>query len=131
MEKMPAFRKLSAACEKAHQSGWIKLLDGRMAKSASSHSAINTLIQGDGSVLFKYWVQDFRRDAIERFGPQEDWGLLAMVHDEMLIEARTMDLAEELGRCAVSVLQQTKERLKIVCPLGASYDIGLTWGDIH
>lgn len=128
-EKMPALSKLQDACERANQRGWIKLLDGRYAKCVSAHSSLNTLIQGDGSCILKYWMTEYW-DLLKKCD-EEKWDWLATVHDEILLQALTKTLANQLGELAQKALEQAAQNLNVRCKLDCEFTIGQNWSEVH
>jgi len=129
IEKIPSLGKLLSACKKAHDRGWIKLLDGRIVESVSQHSSINTLLQGDGAVVMK-WAQVRLHERLVESG-LSGWNWCLTVHDEWQIEVATEEMGEHVGLEAVDALRWAGETLGVRCPLDGEYKIGKTWGDTH
>src|SRR5690606_27742375 len=72
-------QNLIEAVQKAAETGYLRPLDGRKIPVRSSHSALNSLLQGSAAVVFKRWiVMAFDRLRSEGIRAQ----LLAVVHDE-------------------------------------------------
>lgn len=121
---------LLKAVKKAHKStGKFKSLDGRMIVSISEHSALNTLLQSAGAVVMKWALVIFDRRHRHRYGT--DYRYCANVHDEVQMECRTREIAEEMGKAFAQAITDAGKFLKIRCPLSGSYDIGLNWKETH
>ena len=129
-QKMPALPKLLEACARANQRGWVRLIDGRYAKSVSEHSAINTLIQGDGSVILKHWMVELWNLLQQHVHPDQ-FGWVATVHDEILLEAPTELIATDLGNLAEEAIQTTAKKLEVRCKLSSEFNVGRTWKEVH
>lgn len=119
--------------ERARKAPYLNLIDGRRAYVRSPHSALNTLLQGTGSVACKFWIVEFRRRMLEEYGPQGwegDWAALAWVHDEIQVAVRE-EHAEDVGRIAVASAESVTDTLGFRIPLTGEYQIGDNWRETH
>jgi DNA polymerase-1 len=136
--------ELIAKCKRTH--GKMKALpghDGRWIPSASDHSALNTLLQGNGSIVMKKALVIFE-DELEKLQLLDKVLYCANVHDEFQLSVHpdlvtyhgdddkgrpiyTSPIAE-LGRESIT---KAGEALGVRCPLVGSADIGRSWADTH
>jgi len=56
LSNLPALKRLRNQVENASRRGKIKAIDGRYLKVRSTHSALNTLLQGAGAIICKQWL---------------------------------------------------------------------------
>ena len=114
--------------------GWFRLLDGRMVACRSPHSALNTLLQGSGSVFVKYWIVALYEELLEKFGrPGWDgrWSPLAWVHDELQIASRDAEVTEFLMTRGVELIAIIGKRFNLHCPITGEAKTGSSWADCH
>jgi DNA polymerase-1 len=103
--------------------------DGRKIPSASDHSALNTLLQGNGSIVMKQAQVIFWQDLRSR-----NWAHLvhfcATVHDEFQVSCppEFVEDVMEMGRQAIV---KAGVHLGVRCPLVGSADVGDNWADTH
>jgi DNA polymerase-1 len=134
--------ELITKCKKAHRKhGALPGHDNRWIPSASDHSALNTLLQGNGSVVMKQAKVIFG-DELEKLQVLDKVFFCANVHDEFqvsvhpdLINVNTKDgktyyssAIAELGRESIA---KAGEALGLRCPLVGSADIGKSWAETH
>lgn len=124
--------ELRAACKKAHKRGYVRLLDGRVVKCDSVHGTLNDLLQGSAAVVIKWAVVRWWEGA-ERAGLRMwvDWAPMLQVHDEVDAEARTPEIAQQLGELFVASVKWAGERLGVRCPLDGSVAVGRNWKEVH
>lgn len=106
----------------------LTLLDGRRVPIRSQHAALNTLLQGSGAVLSKYWMIVANRNLRWRFGKRVRQ--MAYVHDELQFSCPP-DIAEEAGKIIVASATEAGERLGVKIRIDAEFKIGSSWGDTH
>lgn len=131
LSRTPALAKLREAVQKAAERGYIIGLDGRHVPIRSSHSALNTLLQGAGALLCKRWMVEFHtlcRDA--GYLLERDYYQLAWVHDELqlMIPKGTADV---FGQFSVLAAQRAGEYFNFRCPLTAEFKSGRNWAETH
>lgn len=107
--------------------GYLKGLDGRLIWVRSPHSALNSLLQGAGAVVFKMWLI-LASAAVKAAGLNAI--LVASVHDETQWECDE-DQAEELGNLLVKCAKQAGIDAGLNCPVDAEFKIGNNWRETH
>jgi DNA polymerase I-like protein with 3'-5' exonuclease and polymerase domains len=107
----------------------VTLVDGREAPVRSKHAALNTLLQGSGAVVSKYWMIMADRNLTTRFGKNKV-KQLAYVHDELQFSCPP-DIADEAGRIITESAIEAGTRLGIKMPVNAEYKIGRNWSETH
>lgn len=136
-ESIPSLGKTIDRCKQwCRQRGYLILLDGRRAPIRSQHLALNTQLQGDGSVLCKVALvladrrirREVGRPLGEWVGGQWEWMINA--HDEMQAEAHP-DVAEQVGKIMAWAYSEAGRRLKCLIPTPGEYKIGKNWAETH
>jgi DNA polymerase I-like protein with 3'-5' exonuclease and polymerase domains len=107
--------------------GYLKGLDGRLIWVRSPHSALNSLLQGAGAVVFKMWLV-LATAAVKAAGISAI--LVASVHDETQWECDEDD-AERLGKLLVECAAQAGVLAGLRCPVDAEFKIGANWRETH
>ena len=127
LKSMPAFRTLQNKVTSASSKGFIKGIDGRVLHVRSSHSALNTLIQGAGAVVCKLWlikmIQRIKKTGV-------DAKLIASIHDEYQFEVLDKDI-NKFGQITKDAMKDTEIHLKMKCPLDNEWKVGKTWAQTH
>lgn len=130
---LAGYENLSAAVTKVVESrGWLKGLDGRRLRVRKKHAALNTLLQSAGALLVKMATVIMYDKLVEQglvFG--EDWALMAHIHDEVQVEARTEEIAHIVGRTFVEALKEAGIMFGFRCALDGEYKIGRNWAETH
>ena len=128
VSKLAGLGDLLKATRAAHRRGFIRLLNGLYVMSKSEHSALNTLLQGDGAVVMK--VAQFHLDEqLRKAGLTYAWNLT--VHDEFQIEVLDKDVAQRVGELAVESVREAGHYLGMSVELDAEFSIGRTWRETH
>jgi DNA polymerase-1 len=131
---LPALKMLTDELEKkVNGQGYLRLPDGRLAYIRHSHAALNTLLQGAGAVISKWWVVEFNRRMTARFGPQGwngQWAALGFIHDEIQVAVRP-EIAEEASRIAVEAARHITDVFTWRCPLDGEAKLGGNWKETH
>ena len=128
MANMPAYKRLSeAVIHKGESVGKLKALDGRVLRVRSGHASLNTLIQGSSAVLMKKWFMYVDYHLRRR---RANAKIVAMVHDELVIESgsKDVDLAKD---CVILSIRQVNKAYKLRCQLDCDVQIGNNWSEIH
>lgn len=130
LQSLPALSNLIDAvkCE-ADQFHSVTLPDGRRVPVRSEHAALNTLLQGAGAIVSKYWMIVAHKNLTARFG-ENVVQQMAYVHDELQYSCPA-NLAEEAGQIVVDAAQEAGSRLKINMQIDAEYKIGASWKETH
>ena len=127
LKKLPALEELRDKIFKEAEGGWIEGLDGRFLKVRSTHSALNTLIQGAGAIVCKQWLI-YMMLMTKR--ANLDVRLVASVHDEYQFEV----LNKHINKfCTITkqAMKETTKMLHMKCELDCDYKVGKTWKTTH
>ena len=127
LKSMPSFRTLKDKVTRASIKGKIRGIDYRLLHIRSSHSALNTLIQGAGAVVCKVWLTNMIK-RINRIGI--DAKLVASIHDEYQFEVLDKDI-NKFGQLTKDAIKDTEKELKMKCPLDNEWKAGKTWAQTH
>ena len=131
---LPALTNLTKAVKRRFRTHkFVRLIDGRRAYPRAEHSALNTLVQGNGAIACKHWVIEFSERMTETFGQQGwdgQWAGLGFIHDEIQIAVRE-DIAEEAKVIAVLAIEFVGEKLGFNVPLTGEAKHGANWKDTH
>jgi len=131
-KKIPALAQLVALCKSAaNRPGYIVLLDGRHAPTRSPHSALNTMLQGDGAVVCK-WALVIAAAYLAKHGyrPGQDYALMLNAHDEAQAEAPPEN-AQFVGEVLAWAYAEAGRILKVRVPLAGEFKIGSNWAECH
>jgi hypothetical protein len=134
---IPALGKATDRCKSwCRQRGYLVLLDGRRAPIRSEHLALNTQLQGDGSVLCKLALVLADRAIRRKHGlplmecKNGQWEWMINAHDEMQMECHP-DIAESCGKIMAWAYAEAGRRLKCRVPTPGEYKIGSNWAETH
>ena len=123
----PAFANLTDKVQRASKKGYLKGVDGRKLFVRSEHSALNTLIQGAGSIAMKKGLvmleEALKLNAIS-------YKFVANIHDEWQVEVKESQ-ADFVGGLAVESIIKAGEYFNLRCPLDGEYKIGDNWYETH
>jgi DNA polymerase I-like protein with 3'-5' exonuclease and polymerase domains len=125
MPKLSHFREQTM--QKSEETGMVKGLDGRYFQSKSTHSAVNTLLQGAGAIICKEWLCHITNYINEK---GLDAKPVANIHDEVQFEVHKDD-AEEFCTISKQAMKDTEESLNVRCPLDSKAKIGFNWAETH
>ncbi|MBD3755124.1 MAG: DNA polymerase I [Gammaproteobacteria bacterium] len=103
--------------------------DGRWIPSASDHSALNTLLQGNGSIVMKKALVVFEEE-LERQQLLDKVGYCANVHDEFQLSVHP-DFSEHVAELGKWSITRAGELIEVRCPLVGDAQIGKSWADTH
>ncbi|MDO5647353.1 DNA polymerase [Paracoccus sp. (in: a-proteobacteria)] len=122
--------QLIAKCKAAHNKySALPGHDGRWIPSASDHSALNTLLQGNGSIVMKKALCVFD-DEMTRLGLLDKFAYCGNIHDEFQLTSHP-DITEKVMEVGKWSITRAGELLEVRCPLVGSADRGKTWTDTH
>ena len=128
MANMPSYRRLSEAVMRKGQSqGKLIALDGRVLRVRSAHASLNTLIQGSSAVLMKKWFMYVDYHLRRR---KLDAKIVAMVHDELVLETSEKDV-DHAKDCVILSIRQVNKAYKLNCELDCDVQTGNNWSEIH
>lgn len=129
--QIPAIKRLvDVVGETYKKNGTLKALDGNPYHIRSAHSALNTLLQGAGALVMKYYLVFLDRNLSERFKTGKQYEFVLNVHDEVQIECDE-DVAEEVAKIAEATFDDVTKYLGFRIPLRGSADIGNSWAETH
>lgn len=129
----PALARLMEKTKAASAKGYLKGIDGRrylMRKfngQVQTHKALNTLLQGNGSVSVKYWTV-FLANLMKRFNRKYYQHL--HMHDELHYCVEIEDIDTTVGLMHKAI-ERTTEYLKVNLPLEVDPIVGANWLDCH
>lgn len=123
----PSFNALKKRIDRATGKGFLKGLDGRKIFLRYKHAALNTLLQGGGSILMKQGLvlleNTLKLNTI-------DYKFVANIHDEWQLEVKESQ-ADFVGEMAVKSIIKAGEHLKLRCPMDGEYKVGGNWSETH
>ena len=127
--------KLSQAIQKRADVGWFRAIDGRKIYIKSPHSALNYLLQSCGAIVMKKSLEVFHYDLAKTAGficdeSTVNFSYVANVHDEVQLSVEP-EHAKTIGELFKASITLAAERLKMRCPLSATYAIGSNWKETH
>jgi len=130
LKELPALAKVKQWVEfQVAKTSTVELVDGRKAPVRSKHAALNTLLQGSGAVVSKYWMILANRNLTKAFGHNKV-KQLAYVHDELQFSVHP-SIAEAAGKIITDSAIEAGTRLGIKMPINAEFKIGRDWSETH
>ena len=138
MTRIPALRILIDEVQrKAKRAGYLRGLDGRKLWVREHYRALNTLLQGAGSVIMKEATVLQWKEVI---GNELDWRSyisgnyraypVLHIHDETQTCVRE-DYVETFKEIAERAIHQAGLNFNYQCPLEGEAKEGLTWAETH
>jgi DNA polymerase-1 len=130
--QIPAIKKLVDQVAKVYKNTkTLKALDGNPYFIRSNHSALNTLLQGAGALVMKYYnVFADRNFQKKGWIPGVNYEQILSVHDECQWEVDE-DIAEEFAKEAERSFNDVTEYLNFRIPIRGTTDIGDNWSQTH
>ena len=96
-------------------------------RSPIAHSALNTLLQGDGAIVMKKALVILDEYAQ---GYKLDYNFVGNIHDEVQAEV-AQGQEDKYGRLAVSCIEAAGLHYSLRCPLTGEYNVGSNWSETH
>jgi DNA polymerase I-like protein with 3'-5' exonuclease and polymerase domains len=127
LKNTPALQRLRSTVSKYAGKGFVPGLDGRKIWVRSEHAALNSLLQGAGSIVMKKALVLFHDKTKANKWPVK---LVANVHDEFQLEV-PKEYATIVGEAAKKSIVEAGEYFKLRCPLDGEYKIGANWRQTH
>ncbi len=127
LRNTPALKRLREAVEKDSAKGVLTGLDGRKLRVRSTHSALNTLLQGAGAIVMKQALVLLDQKLKAYNIPAQ---FVANVHDEWQIEVDEW-FADTVGRLGVQSIKEAGEFFAMKCPLTGEFKVGNNWAETH
>ena len=122
---MPSFAELQQRVTGQAASGKVHGIDGRWLRIRSEHAALNTLLQSCAAVIAKQWLINVH-DTLPTGA-----NIVAMIHDELCIEADDGIDPEEIGLISKNAVQAVARQLSFNCPLDCDFNVGNNWSETH
>lgn len=114
--------------------GFLIGLDGRPLTIRKAHAALNTLLQSAGAILCKRWLVAVNDELLSR-GLRKGWDgdfvILAWVHDEIQVAARTKEIAALVSEVATRQAVLAGEVFNFRCATAGEAKHGKTWAETH
>lgn len=107
--------------------GYVQGLDGRVLWVRSPHAALNTLLQGNGAIVCKWWLH-YRMIGIAKY--KIDAKLVGTSHDEYQSEV-LKDHIGMMGKISKAAMKKTERVLGLRCPLDCNWKEGRSWAETH
>lgn len=124
--EIPALTKVQDAVRyQVLKTGCVTLPDGRKVPVRSEHAALNTLLQGSGAIVSKYWMVEASKEAA-RLGAKQ----VAYIHDELQYSCKP-DRADEFGKAVTNAATVAGSLLNLNIRIDAEYRVGKTWAETH
>lgn len=129
--QIPAIKQLVDGVQsRVKKVGSLKAIDGNKFFIRSPHSALNTLLQGAGALVMKYYLVQLDELLQLNYKPGIQYEFVGNIHDEVQIEVDE-DIAEDVAMVAEQAFDDVTELLNFRIPLRGTADIGTTWADTH
>jgi DNA polymerase-1 len=134
LKNLPALGSLiTEVKEKAKHQGYLRLHDGRRVPVRHAHAALNTLLQGSGSIVCKRWIVRFNRRLVSEFGPQGwdgQWAAMGWIHDEVQLAVRPA-IAERVKEILVEEIRAVTSEFNLRVALDGEAKSGPHWAATH
>jgi DNA polymerase I-like protein with 3'-5' exonuclease and polymerase domains len=128
LDNFPTLKALrNRITREARENKFIKALDGRKIFIRSEHAALNSLLQGAGSIVMKRALI-ILNDSLK--SSSIDAHVVANIHDEWQVETWHEDV-DKLGEIAVDAIRQAGDYYNLDCPLDGEYKVGGNWSETH
>ena len=128
MNANPAFASLVSAAKAAVKNrGYLIGLDGRKIYCDSDFKALNYLIQSNGALICKKWLELINTELNDE---NLDAKIVAWVHDEVQIKTRK-GVEDVVGNISRRMARKAGEHYKIAIPIDAEYTVGGSWATTH
>lgn len=129
--QIPAIKKLVDQVAYVYkETKTLKALDGNPYYIRSSHSALNTLLQGAGALVMKYWLIFLDKNLSKEFEVGNQYEFVLNVHDEAQIECDE-EIAERVAEIAEGSFDDVTKYLNFRVPIRGTADIGDNWSQTH
>ena len=124
----PALAKLKDRIASAVKTRkWLKGVDGRIIRVRSPHAALNTILQGMGAIVMKYWLIEVAKNADAE---GLDWYPVANIHDEGQFEVLEAHVPRFMEICEAAFITISKD-LDLACLCEGEAMVGDTWAETH
>ena len=123
MDKVQQEAKFSACKNK-----YVELPDGRRVPVRKEYAALNTLLQGSGAILSKYWMVLSNSKLSAKYGNKVKQ--VAYIHDELQFSCPP-DIAQDVGLIVTQCATEAGIRLGIKMRMDAQFKVGTNWSETH
>ncbi len=131
---LPALGDLLHAVKlSANARGYLQLIDGRRTYIRSEHAALNSLLQGTGSIVCKRWIVEASRRLVVAHGQQGwggSWAALGWIHDEVALAVKK-PAVKSVTAIVLASLRSMTEHFDFRVPLDGEAKIGQNWAQTH
>ena len=128
MNANPAFASLLRAAKSAVKNrGYLIGLDGRKIYCDSDFKALNYLIQSNGALICKKWLELIDTELKRK---DLDAKIVAWVHDEVQIKTRE-GIEDVVGNISRRMARQAGEYFQVAIPIDAEFTTGGSWATTH
>ena len=129
--KIPAIKQLVEGVGKTvKEKGFLRALDGNRYFIRSEHSALNTLLQGAGALVMKYYACCLYDNLLSKYKWGEEFAFVLNVHDEVQLEVNEK-IADEVAKICESTFEEVTELLKFRIKLKGQASVGTNWASTH
>jgi DNA polymerase I len=127
LDGLPSLSRLIKRVQREAAQGYVVGLDGRRINVRSEHAALNTLLQGAGAIVMKWWLIELD-ERLKRV--RIPYKFVANVHDEVQIETPEF-YGTKIAKIGLNCFKYVTERFSLNCPLAGDAKVGLTWAETH
>jgi DNA polymerase I-like protein with 3'-5' exonuclease and polymerase domains len=129
--KIPAIKTLVEQVALTYKaSGTLKALDGNPFHIRAAHSALNTLLQGAGALVMKYYLVFADKELQKHFKVGVEYEFVLNVHDEVQVECDA-GVADKVAAILEKAFDEVTAHLKFRIPLRGTAVIGDSWAQTH
>lgn len=129
--KIPAIKTLVEQVALTYKaSGTLKALDGNPFHIRAAHSALNTLLQGAGALVMKYYLVFADKELQKHFKVGVEYEFVLNVHDEVQVECDA-GVADKVASILEKAFDEVTTHLKFRIPLRGTAVIGDSWAQTH
>lgn len=134
LKNLPALNTLITGVKsKAKALGFLLLHDKRRVPVRYQHAALNSLLQGSGSIVCKRWIVRFNRRLVKELGEQGwngKWAALGWVHDEVQLAVRP-EYVDRVKQILMEEIVATGVEFGLRVPLAGEAKHGPHWASTH
>lgn len=129
--KIPAIKDLvDLVAERYKKNGHLTALDKNPYHIRAAHSALNTLLQGAGALVMKYWLVFADRELQKKYKTGKNYEWVLNVHDEGQLECDE-SIAEDVAQILEGAFAEVTSYLDFKIPIRGTAAIGNTWAETH
>ena len=130
-KKIPAIKQLVEKVASEYKAkGHLRALDKNPYHIRSAHSALNTLLQGAGALVMKYWLVFADDNLQKKYKAGEEYEWVLNVHDEGQLECNE-EIAIDVAKILEDSFNDVTEYLNFRIPIRGTADIGDSWAETH